>query len=246
MQTNVMGTVNILEIIKEHHFIKWWVIITTDKVYENKERVYPYRETDRLGWHDPYSSSKAMAELACNSYKKSFLDSLWKKIAVVRAGNVIWWWDRCNDRLIPDIIRSCYQKESLVLRNPHAVRPWQYVLEALHGYLMIWEKLFIDDVYCTTYNFGPNQEDTMKVVDIVDKAIEILEVWSYTIDSKENRSMHEAHLLLLDTNKAKTLLWWEQKYNVSQALEKTLIRYKKYYDHEDILNTCLNEINYYI
>lgn len=132
MQTNSMWTLNVLEIIRTRDYIKWAVLITTDKVYDNKEWLWPYRENDRLGWHDPYSSSKAMAELAIESYKKSYFNKLWKKIAIVRAWNVVWWWDWSSDRLIPDIIRSIMKNEELILRSPNAIRPWQYVLEALH------------------------------------------------------------------------------------------------------------------
>ena len=167
MQTNVMWTVNVMELIRAKDYIKWWVIITTDKVYENKERLWPYRENDRLWGFDPYSSSKAMAELAVESYRKSFLQKTDKKICVVRAWNVIWWWDWAKDRLIPDIIRSLQNNENVVLRNPDAVRPWQYVLDALHWYLIAWMKMFEDDKYQWAYNFWPDITDTLKVIDIV-------------------------------------------------------------------------------
>lgn len=244
MQTNAMGTANVMEIIRLKDFVKWAVIITTDKVYENKEWLRPYRETDRLGWFDPYSSSKAMAEIVVNSYKQSFLDKLDKKIAVVRAGNVIWWWDWSKDRLIPDIIRSITNNEKLTLRNPESVRPWQYVLEALYGYLIIWKKIFEDDKYTGAYNFWPDISDTLKVIDIVTKAIDILWKWEYEIKPETNNGMHEAWLLLLDNTKAKTLLGWKPKYNVQQVLEKTLNWYNTYYNNiEKIEELSLNEIN---
>lgn len=242
MQTNAIWTVNILEIMRKKEYLKWWILITTDKVYHNNEWIYPYRETDRLGWFDTYSSSKAMAEIAIDSYKKSFLDKSWKKIAVVRAGNVIWWWDWSKDRLIPDIVKTIMKWEELILRNPNAVRPWQYVLEALHWYLIMWEKIFQDDKYCEAYNFWPDFSDTMKVVDLVEKSIKILWKWNYKIEINQ-KNPHEAWLLLLDNTKAKTLLWWKSKYNVSEVLELTINWYKDFYLWKNMEELCLNEIN---
>lgn len=242
MQTNSIWTVNVLEVIRKKDFIKWAVLITTDKVYENNEWIYPYRETDRLWWFDPYSSSKAMAEIAIDSYKKSFLDKLWKKIAVVRAGNVIWWWDWSKDRLIPDIVKTIMKWEDLILRNPNAIRPWQYVLEALNWYLIMWEKIFNNDKYCQSYNFGPDFSDTMKVIDLVIKSIEILWKGTYKIETSD-KNPHEAWLLLLDNTKAKTLLGWKPKYNVSEVLELTINWYKDYYDWKNMEEICINEIN---
>lgn len=242
MQTNAMWTVNMLEIIRKKNYIKWWIFITTDKVYHNNEWIYPYRETDRLGGFDPYSSSKAMAELAIDSYKKSFLDNLWKKIAVVRAWNVIWWWDWSKDRLIPDIVKTIVQWEELVLRHPESIRPWQYVLEALYWYLLIWEKIFEDDKYCSSYNFWPDFSDTMRVIDIVERSIQILWKWSYKIKNSEENP-HEAWLLLLDNTKAKTFLQWKPKYSVLEALELTISWYKDFYDGKDMEKICLMEIS---
>lgn len=242
MQTNAIWTVNILEVMRQKDYIKWAILITTDKVYHNNEWLYPYRETDRLGWFDPYSSSKAMAEIAIDSYKKSFLDKMWKKIAVVRAGNVIWWWDWSKDRLIPDIVKTIMKWDKLVLRNPNAVRPWQYVLEALFWYLIMWEKIFQDDKYCEAYNFWPDFSDTMKVVDLVEKSINILWKWKYKIEILD-KNPHEAWLLLLDNTKAKTLLWWKSKYNIEEVLELTISWYKDFYDWKDMEKICLREIN---
>lgn len=246
IQTNAIWTTNVLEIIRTKDYIKWAILITTDKVYENKEWIWPYRENDRLWWHDPYSSSKAMAELAIASYTKSFFLEGNKKVAVVRAGNVIGGWDRSRDRLIPDIVRSIMQGEKLTLRNPNAVRPWQYMLEALFGYLTIGMKLFENDKYLGAYNFGPDVSDTLKVVDIVENAIKILGKWAYEIKPETSNNMHEAGLLLLDNTKAKILLWWKPKYNVNEVLQRTLNYYKVYYENWDVEKLALEEINQFI
>ena len=246
IKTNAMGTTTVLEIIRIKECIKWGVLITTDKVYENKEWMWPYRENDRLWWHDPYSSSKAMAELAIACYTKSFFLEWHKKVAVVRAWNVIGWWDWSSDRLIPDIVRSIMQWETLTLRNPDAVRPRQYMLEALFGYLIIWTKLFEGDKYLWAYNFGPDVSDTLKVIDIVTKAIEILWKWKYEIKPETNQKMHEAGLLLLDNTKAKLLLWWTPKYKVQEALKRTLNFYRAVYADEDIEKLALEEINQFM
>ena len=241
-QTNVIWTVNVLETIRNNECIKWAVLITTDKVYHNNEWIYSYRENDRLWWYDPYSSSKAMCELAIDSYNKSFLQKSNKKIVSVRAWNVIWWWDWSKDRLIPDIIKTILNDEKLVIRNPDSVRPWQYVLEALYGYLIIWKKIFEDDKYLWSYNFWPDLSDNLKVIDIVNESINILLKWSFEIQ-KDINNPHEAWLLLLDNTKAKTLLWWKPKYKVDEVLKRTLNWYKKYYDGWDIEKISLEEIN---
>ena len=246
IQTNAIWTTNVLEMIRTKDYIKWAVLITTDKVYDNKEWIWPYRENDRLWGFDPYSSSKAMAELAIDAYTKSFFLKWNKKVAVVRAGNVIGWWDRSRDRLIPDIVKSIMQDETLTLRNPNAVRPWQYMLEALFWYLAIGMKLFEDDKYLGAYNFGPDVSDTLKVVDIVENAIKILGKWAYEVKPETNNNMHEAGLLLLDNTKAKILLWWTPKYNVNEVLQRTLKYYKTYYDNWDMEKAALEEINQFI
>ncbi len=240
-QTNVMGTVNILEVIRQTESIKWAVLITTDKVYENLETMRPYLETDRLGGYDPYSTSKAMDELAITSYVRSFFAHGEKKIVSVRAGNVIGWGDWSAERLIPDIIRAFEKWEPVILRNPDSVRPWQHVLEPLSGYLMMGEKIFQDDKYLGVYNFGPDISDTMRVEDIVKKAIETFGKGEYKIQKDE--SMHEAGLLLLDNAKAKTLLGWSPQFWVDEALERTLEWYRAYAYGEDMKKYSLAEIN---
>jgi len=241
-QTNVIWTVNVLETIRNNDCVKWAILITTDKVYHNNEWIYPYRENDRLWWYDPYSSSKWMCELAIESYNNSFLKGLNKKVVSVRAWNVIWGWDWSKDRLIPDIIKTILNDEKLIIRNPDSVRPWQYVLEALNGYLIIWQKIFEDDKYLWPYNFWPDLSDNLKVIDIVTESINILWKWSFDIQ-KDSNNPHEAWLLLLDNTKAKTLLWWKPKYKVDEVLKRTLNWYKSYYNNWDIEKLSLEEIN---
>ena len=243
-QTNVMGTVNVLEVIRQTESIKWAVLITTDKVYENLETMRPYLETDRLGGYDPYSTSKAMDELAITSYVRSFFAHGEKKIVSVRAGNVIGWWDWSADRLIPDIIRAFGKWEAVTLRNPDSVRPWQHVLEPLSGYLMMGEKIFQDDKYLGAYNFGPEISDTMRVEDIVKKAIKILGKWEYQITPDE--TMHEAWLLLLDNTKSKDLLGWSPKFWVDEALQNTFEWYRAYSDGQDMREYSLEQIKVFI
>lgn len=240
--TNVIWTVNILETIRLNECVKGAIMITTDKVYQNKETLTPYTENDRLWGYDPYSSSKAMCELAISSYNDSFLIKLWKKVVSVRAWNVIWWWDWSEDRLIPDIIRSIFDNEELSIRNPNSVRPWQYVLEALYWYLLMWEKIFKDDKYLWAYNFWPDISDNLKVINIVEESIKILWEWNFEINQNSSNH-HEAWLLLLDNTKAKTLLWWSPQYNVTETLNKTLNWYKKYYNWDNIEEFALDEIN---
>lgn len=243
-QTNVMGTVNILEVIRQTESIKWAVLITTDKVYENLETMRPYLETDRLGGHDPYSTSKAMDELAVTSYVRSFFSQGEKKIVSVRAWNVIGGGDWSSDRLIPDIIRAFEKWEDVVLRNPDSVRPWQHVLEPLSGYLMMGEKIFQDDKYLGAYNFGPDTSDMMRVEDIVKKAIETLGKGGYKIQKDEY--MHEAGLLLLDNAKAKTLLGWSPQFWIDDALERTLEWYRIYADGKDMKKYSLEQIKDFV
>lgn len=239
MEANVMWTVNVLEMVRKKDFLTGWVFITTDKVYENKESMEPYKETDRLWWFDPYSASKAMCELVISSYVKSFFKTD-KKIASVRAGNVIGGGDWWKDRLIPDVVRSIMKDEVLTLRNPDAVRPRQYMLEALYGYLLMGKKIYEDDKYLGAYNFWPDISDNLKVVDVVENAIKILGKWSYQIIP--DPSMHEAWLLLLDNTKAKTLLWWKPKYQVAEVLKRTLDYYKTYYEGWDIEKLATEEV----
>jgi CDP-glucose 4,6-dehydratase len=238
--TNVIGTLNVLEAIRACPSVKAVVIITTDKVYENKEWVHPYRETDTLGGYDIYSSSKACSELLVKSYQQSFFNkSDYKKkhdtlIATARAGNVIGGGDWSADRLIPDIVRATAENRVTKIRNPESVRPWQHVMDCLFGYLMLGEKLINEQKeFSDAWNFAPYAFEslTVKEVSIIAKKI-----WSeINIEfGKPIEDFHEAGLLKLDNSKALTLLGWKPKWNTQTAIEKTIEWYKSYYLNNEV------------
>jgi CDP-glucose 4,6-dehydratase len=232
-EVNIIGTANVLDGVKLLQKKCSVVLITTDKVYHNNEWIYPYRENDRLGGYDPYSASKACAELLIDSYRNSFFntknyDRHLKGIAVARAGNVIGGGDWSKDRLIPDIVRSLMANKPVVIRNPNAVRPWQHVLEPVVGYLnlgMYLEKKPID--FAQAYNFGPQSEDALSVEEMVKAAIESWGFGEYQIDQESNQP-HEAGLLKLDISKVKSELNWMPKMNAKETVKFTLDWYKNF------------------
>jgi CDP-glucose 4,6-dehydratase len=230
-EINAIGTANVLEAMKKIAKPCVGVFITTDKVYENKEWHYPYRETDRLGGYDPYSASKALAEFVIDSYRNSFFNlqdftKHQKAVASGRAGNVIGGGDWSKDRIIPDIIRSLQNNKPIEVRNPHAVRPWQHVLEPLAGYLILGAKLADNPLlYSGAWNFGPYMEDTLTVRELVEHAIRIAGKGTY-FTPQYDHVLHEARLLKLDINKAVNELDWKPKYNAKQAIEMTLEWYQ--------------------
>jgi CDP-glucose 4,6-dehydratase len=220
--TNVMGTVNILEAIRYVDSVNVFINITTDKVYENKELYWSYRENEPLGGYDPYSSSKACSELVTSAYRSSYFakkNKIW--IASARAGNVIGGGDWAKDRLVPDIIRTFLDNGLLQIRNPKAIRPWQHVLEPLSGYLKLAEKLYIskDFQFTSSFNFGPEDKDVQTVEYIVKK---IASLWTSKLNYEIHTDaiLHEANYLKLDISKAKHLLEWYPKWNLDIALEK--------------------------
>ena len=228
---NALGTANLLESVRALDKPCSVVIITTDKVYHNNEWLYPYRENDRLGGYDPYSASKACAELIIDSYRNSFfnvnhLDTHQKGIAVARAGNVIGGGDWAQDRIIPDIVRALSRNEAVVVRNPKAVRPWQHVLEPLNGYLMLSVKLAEEPAtFSQAYNFGPYIGDTSTVEELVKQATTIWGGGQYSCNAPES-VLHEAGLLRLDITKAIEELGWKPRWNSQKALTYTLNWYK--------------------
>jgi len=229
-ETNVVGTANILQAIRETPSVRSAVIITSDKVYENNEWVYPYRETDHLGGHDPYSASKAAADIISQSFIKSFFtDQNGPLMAITRAGNVIGGGDWSPFRIIPDIIRAVYdQRTPVTLRSPLAIRPWQHVLEPLSGYLMLAKKLYEGEKSLVSeWNFGPDNENFVTVEEIVNKGINILGSGSYEV--KSNTNFHESTLLKLDISKARSLLGWKPKFNLEQTLDYTFGWYRNFY-----------------
>lgn len=229
--TNVMGTAHVMEAIRNTPSVRAVVCITTDKCYHNQEWVWPYRETDALGGHDPYSSSKACAEMVAAAYRSSFfpVDRLSEHqvlLATVRAGNVIGGGDWSGYRLIPDLIRGFEAGEPVLIRRPGAVRPWQHVLEPLSGYILLAEKLLARNAgLASAFNFGPQDEDTWPVERIAD---EVAGLWgegaSWVRDSAP--TPHEDHLLRLDASRARFELGWRPRLRIETALEWSVAWYR--------------------
>lgn len=232
-EINAIGTANVLDGVNCLKKQCQVILITTDKVYHNQEWEHPYKETDRLGGYDPYSASKACAELVIDSYRNSFFNPLnyadhKKAIAVTRAGNVIGGGDWAVDRLIPDIVRALSQQNEVVIRNPNAVRPWQHVLEPVMGYLLLGAKMLEDPIlYSAAYNFGPHLNDALPVSTMTDLAIKSWGHGSVKLFNAEKQP-HEAGLLKLDINKAIAELGWTPKYNAQTAIDKTIAWYKSH------------------
>ncbi len=219
--TNIMGTANVLSAAQNIKALKAILVVTTDKVYKNNEWIWPYRENDLLGGHDPYSASKAASELVIDSYAKSFFNSKSIPIGIARAGNVIGGGDWSKDRLIPDIVRSWAQGSELVIRRPNSVRPWQHVLEPLNGYLVLVERMYSDTSLMGAYNFGPLLSDTQSVRYIVDASAKVLKNSINVRYDEDANGYHEANLLTLDSSKAKNHLGIYPRWNLNIALEKT-------------------------
>jgi CDP-glucose 4,6-dehydratase len=245
--TNIMGTVNILEATRLCNSVKTLVVITSDKCYENYEWVWGYRENDRMGGSDPYSSSKGCAELISSAYHKSYFskkDPLCqsKSIASVRAGNVIGGGDWGEDRLVPDCIKAISEGRQVRLRNPNAIRPWQFVLEPLYGYLVLAERLFSHgEEYAGGWNFGPSDEDTRPVswiVEMISCRWNIAGQWEFNPDSDYHEAMH----LKLDCSKAKKYLGWSPKLTLAEALEWTVEWYQAYENRKDMRQMTVDQI----
>jgi len=240
-EININGTANLLDASRRVQKKCSIILITTDKVYHNNEWVYPYRENDRLGGYDPYSASKACCELVIDSYRNSFFNinkhELHKKgLAVARAGNVIGGGDWSKDRLVPDIINALNNDQKVTLRNPKSIRPWQFVLEPLFGYLLLGAKLSEDPFsFSTAYNFGPDSNDVLTVESMVEKAIKIYGSGSFKTEEKTNQP-HEAGLLKLDISKANDELNWSPKLNSGAAIQYTIDWYKQFKENSTMIN----------
>ncbi|MFP4013347.1 MAG: CDP-glucose 4,6-dehydratase [Chitinispirillaceae bacterium] len=240
--TNVIGTLNVLEACRKSGCVKACVVITSDKVYENREWVWGYRETDPFGGYDPYSASKGCTEIAVSSFRRSFVhpDSFGKThsmlVASVRAGNVIGGGDWAQDRLIPDIVKASSRGEQVVIRSPGAVRPWQHVLECLSGYLMVGQKLLEEDVRCAEgWNFGPSDDDALTVEQVLALVKKCWPEMEYRIEAN-GKNPHEARYLKLDTCKARGDLGWRTLWDAGSAIEKTVEWYREYYRNGTVLS----------
>ena len=243
--TNVIGTSNILESVRKVDFVKSVVIITTDKVYENKEWHWAYRENERLGGFDPYSNSKACAELAVSSYRNSFFAESDCLIATARAGNVIGGGDWSEDRLLPDVFRSLIFGDKLEIRNPASIRPWQHVLEPLAGYLKLAQKLYEGEKsFAESWNFGSEDADAKPVGWILEK---IKNVWNGDVHWEISQAIqpHEARLLKLDSTKAKNELNWLPKLNLEDAINLTTEWYQGFKDKKDLIELTKSQIEFY-
>ena len=233
-----------MESMRELNNLECAIMITTDKVYENKEWVWGYRENDALGGHDPYSASKACAEIAIKSYKKSFFKDV--NIASVRAGNVIGGGDFAENRIIPDIVRAIEKNISVELRNPNSIRPWQHVLDVLYGYLLVCYNLINNKNISESYNFAPIDEGNKFTVEYITKAfIDNIGKGSYIINSPET-SKKEMNMLRLDSSLARKELYWKEKFNTEEAIKQTAIWYSEYLNKNDINNITEKQINNYI
>ena len=249
-EINVMGTVNMLECIKQSNSCKTAIFITTDKCYENKEQVWSYKENDALGGLDPYSSSKAACEIAINSWRNSYLNPIEYKlhgkcIASVRSGNVIGGGDWSKNRIIPDCIRAFEANEKVKIRNPYSIRPWQHVFEALNGYLMLAEVIHTNPTkFCSAWNFGPTIESVVNVEEVVNKVIKYYGSGNIDIDVLGNYN-HEANLLNLDISKSFFELKWRPKLNIEETISLTVDWYKNYKFTHDMYEFCVNQIEFY-
>lgn len=241
--TNVMGTVNLLEALRQVGSARAAVIVTSDKCYENREWSWGYREIEPMGGHDPYSSSKACAEIVTAAYRHSYFENQPLNIASARAGNVIGGGDWAEDRLIPDFMRAIMTGDSLNVRNPQAIRPWQHVLEPLAGYLMLAERLWVEgNAFSGGWNFGPDDQDA-KPVEWIANALTRL--WGQGSNWKldlQNNHPHEANYLKLDISKARSKLKWSPKWSLETALSLTVAWYKAYHEKNDIRDIMLKQI----
>ena len=241
---NVIGTVNLLEAVRQTSSVKAMINVTTDKCYENREWVWPYRENEAMGGFDPYSSSKACSELVTAAYRRSFLEPEGVHLASARAGNVIGGGDWAQDRLIPDFLRALDAGKVLTIRSPMATRPWQHVLEPLAGYLILAERLFDDGAgFAEAWNFGPEETDARPVRWIVEHLCNHVPEASWRCDTAPQR--HEANMLKLDSSKAKARLGWRPRWSLKTALGMTLAWHQAWKEGADMATASVEQIRTY-
>lgn len=244
-ETNVMGTVNVLEAVRNTPYVKSFLNITTDKVYRNNEWCWGYREDEYLDGFDPYSNSKSCSELVTATYKRSFFENNGVSVSTARAGNVIGGGDFATDRIIPDCVRAAQTNNLVILRNPNSIRPYQHVLEPLFAYILIAQKQYEDKSLADNYNVGPNEKDCVTTNELVSL---FCNKWQDNLrwESKSDSGPHEANFLKLDCSKIKNKLGWVPKFNIENAIEKTTEWYKAYLNNEDVSKLMENQIKEYI
>lgn len=245
-EVNVMGTVNVLDAVRANPGDTRAVVgVTSDKCYENREWEWPYRETEPLGGHDPYSSSKGAAEIVIAAYRSSFFShESGPRVASARAGNVIGGGDWGEDRLVPDVMRAAMAGQPVAIRRPRAVRPWQHVLNPLHGYLLLAEGLCADENHATAYNFGPDTSDVLPVSDVVEL---LAAAWGEPLEivADDGDHPHEAGLLSLDSSRARSRLGWRAQWDLNDGLAATAEWYRAFRDGEPCLDVTLDQIRHY-
>ena len=243
-EVNVMGTVNLLEAVRKRDSVRAVLVITSDKCYENRERDAGYREDEAMGGYDPYSSSKGCTELVVSAYRQSFFAAGEKlALATARAGNVIGGGDWSEDRLIPDMVRSFSGGETVKIRQPSAIRPWQHVFEALHGYLLLLEKMWSEpQVFSEAWNFGPDESDARDVSWIVERFANLWGEANWLVE-EDVEKLHEAGILRLDCSKAKRALDWKPALDLDAALEWIAEWYRCYYEKDDIAALCREQLD---
>ena len=249
--TNVMGTVHLLEAVRQTPTVRAVINVTSDKCYENKEWAWGYRENEPMGGFDPYSNSKGCAELVTSAYRSSFFnpDNYSQHrvaIATGRAGNVIGGGDWAGDRLVPDIIRAIVANEKVVIRSPNSIRPWQYVLEPLSGYLTLAEQLYTHGIeYSGAWNFGPHDVDVKPVDWVVNTLVKHWGDNARYLVNETKANLHEAHYLKLDCSKAHSLLGWQPQWSIGKTIEKITSWHKAHLAGENMQAYTVNEINAY-
>ncbi|MCW6157982.1 MAG: CDP-glucose 4,6-dehydratase [Thermoplasmatales archaeon] len=242
--TNVMGTVDLLDNLRRINSVKVIIVMTSDKVYRNNEWVYPYREIDPLGGKDPYSASKSCQDIVVNSFRESYFNEMGVSVSSIRAGNIIGGGDWGKYRIVPDIVRGLTSNKIVKIRNPDAIRPWQYVLEPLSGMLMLARKMWNDVKYSREWNFGPNNQRAITVKELADKFIENWDTGSYSITKSNDKK--ESNYLELDISRAKNELNWFPRYGFEESVEKTVEWYREYYrDRSSINKITENQIMTY-
>lgn len=233
-ETNVMGTVNILECVRQGDSVRSFLNVTTDKVYRNNEWVWGYREDEPLDGYDPYSNSKSCSELVTHSYKSSFFKDKHIAISTARAGNVIGGGDFANDRIIPDCVRAVRDGKPIIVRNPHSTRPYQHVLEPLFAYLLIVQRQFEDASFSGWYNVGPDECDCVTTGELVNLFCNKWGSGAVWINQSEANAPHEASFLKLDCSKLKTAANWKPRWHINEAIEKTVDWAKVWLSNGDI------------